>query len=222
MCPASSDKMKKEFVQAGGVQMKNNKKRAGAALAASAQFILLALFYDSARLQAFDKFLSEWLEGAAFLKGFSYLGNPSTIALICSVVVVMLLINRSPRDAMFIVLAVGLGYAVNEGLKEWFARPRPDMPGQLESYSFPSGHAQMGFLYVSSIGMVAMRRLRSGFWRKAVPAAAGILIAGIGVSRIVLGRHYATDVLAGWAAGTAFLLLLVILFSFWNRGRLQS
>ena len=222
MYVAFSDKMRKEFVHAGGVEMKSNKIKAGAALGAAVLFILLALFYDSAPMQALDRSLSNGLGGAAFLKGFSFLGNPSTIAVVSLVAVFLLLLNRSPRDALFIVLAVGVGYAVNEGLKEWFARPRPDMPGQLESYSFPSGHAQMGFLYVSSIGMVVMRRLRSGFLRRVIPVTAGVLIAGMGVSRIALGRHYATDVLAGWAAGTAYLLLLVILFTFWNRDRLQA
>lgn len=202
--------------------MKNNKGKVVAAIAAAMLFILLAVFYESAPMEAFDRLLSDWFKDASFLHPFSFLGNPSTIAAICLVVIVLLLIRRSPRDALFIVLAVGVGYAVNEWLKEWFGRPRPEMPGQLESYSFPSGHAQMGLLYISSIGLVVIRRTRSSFWRRTVMAVGGVLIAGMGVSRIALGRHYATDVLAGWAAGTAFLLLLLILFSFWNRNRIQS
>jgi undecaprenyl-diphosphatase len=202
--------------------MKNNKGKVVVAIAAAMLFILLAVFYESAPMQAFDRNLSDWMKGASFLHPFSFLGNPSTIAAICFVVIVLLLIRRSPRDALFIVLAVGVGYVINEWLKEWFGRPRPDMPNQLASYSFPSGHAQMGLLYVSSIGIVAMRRIRSSFWRRTVLAVAGALIAGIGFSRITLGRHYATDVLAGWAVGTAYLLMLLILFSFWNRNRIQS
>ncbi|MGM9921935.1 MAG: phosphatase PAP2 family protein [Bhargavaea sp.] len=200
----------------------NNKRKVGAAAAAFVLFVLLAMFYESPLLEALDRTLSEALAGAEFLGVLSFLGNPETIAAICLVAIVLLLIRRSPRDALFIVLAVGVGYAINEWLKEWFGRPRPDMPDQLASYSFPSGHAQMGLLYVSSIGIVVMRRIRPIFWRRTVLAVAGILVAGMGLSRIVLGRHYATDVLAGWAAGTAYLFLLLILFSYWNRDRIES
>ncbi|EMR07071.1 PAP2 (acid phosphatase) superfamily protein [Bhargavaea cecembensis DSE10] len=202
--------------------MKNNKRKVWAAVAATVLFVLLAVFYESSPMQAFDRTLSGWLGDAGFLEGFSFFGNPSTIFAVCLTVIVLLLIRHSPRDALFILLAVGVGYAINEGLKEWFGRPRPEMEGQLESHSFPSGHAQMGLLYVSSIGIIAMRRIRSIYWRRAIPAVAGILIAGMGLSRIALGRHYATDVLAGWSVGTAYLLLLLILFSYWNRDRIQS
>ncbi|MFC7366178.1 MULTISPECIES: phosphatase PAP2 family protein [Bhargavaea] len=200
----------------------NNKRKVGATAAAFVLFVLLAIFYESPLLEALDRTLSEALAGAEFLGVLSFLGNPETVAAICLVAIVLLLIRRSPRDALFIVLAVGVGFAINEWLKEWFGRPRPDMPDQLASYSFPSGHAQMGLLYVSSIGIVVMRRIRPIFWRWTVLAVAGILVAGMGLSRIVLGRHYATDVLAGWAAGTAYLFLLLILFSYWNRDRIES
>lgn len=202
--------------------MGNNRWKIGVMVAAAALFVLLAIYHNAPLMQAFDRAMDGWLGGITWFKPFSFLGNPSTIVTVCLVVIVLLLIRRSPRDALFIVLAAGLGYALNEGLKEWFARPRPDRPGQLESYSFPSGHAQMGLLYVSSIAIIAVRRIRERHWRGLLISVAALLIAGMGLSRIALGRHYATDVLAGWAAGTAYLSLLMILFSFWKRDRSVS
>lgn len=198
--------------------MKSNRWKLFGIFTAVVVFALLAVLYDSGRMQALDNLMKERLGGNSFLGAFTFIGDPSTIVGVSGAVMVLLLIMKRPIEASFILLSIGAGYMVNEGLKAVFGRERPVMPDQLESYSFPSGHAQMGLLFIGTLTILAVRHLRSrGLKIITVVTAAGLIIA-TGLSRIALGRHYATDVFAGWSMGVAWLLLLMVLFSVRERG----
>ena len=100
------------------------------------------------------------------------------------------------------------------------ARPRPDDPlVQAYGYSFPSGHA---FNSTVSYGLLAIIAWRSDLplaARRLIVAAAIILVALIGCSRIALGVHYPTDVVAGWLGGLALLGLVVAAVTVWSGAR---
>ena len=100
------------------------------------------------------------------------------------------------------------GFALNQLLKVFFARPRPvfEDPLVLEStYSFPSGHAMESMVMYGMLAYFAVRALSTWRARTAVVFGAAVLVLLIGFSRMYLGVHYLSDVAAGYAAGGAWL-----------------
>ena len=104
----------------------------------------------------------------------------------------------------FVLAAVSGGLILSCLLKAYFDRPRPEIVPHLSSVytsSFPSGHSLMSAIVYLTLGaltaqMVASRRLKFYF------LGAALLLTGlVGISRIYMGVHYPTDVLAGWTAG---------------------
>jgi membrane protein DedA with SNARE-associated domain len=107
-----------------------------------------------------------------------------------------------------LALTVGGGELVSWLLKGLFARPRPLMPPPfvtLASYSFPSGYAMRAVLFYGLLGALILPWI--GSWRNRVwiVVAEGVLVLLIGFSRLYLGVHYLSDVLAGYAAGAVWL-----------------
>lgn len=140
------------------------------------------------------------------------LGNAAVLIPIVAVCVLWLL--RADRgEAVFVLIcAAGAGIG-NQLLKLGFARPRPSIPApllDLDSFSFPSGHAMGTMGFALALGLVAHRRWpRAGRW---VRVAVFAIVAAVGASRVYLGVHYPTDVLAGWALGAAWVLLVALGF----------
>ena len=120
-----------------------------------------------------------------------------------------LALRRRRRDA-FLLLAVALGGRLLVWLlKDIVARPRPGIEEHLVavgSASFPSGHAANGLITWLALALLLPRRARS-----ALVAAALRLSARIGLSRVVLGVHWPSDVIGGWALGLAWTLGLIAL-----------
>lgn len=116
---------------------------------------------------------------------------------------VALLLWRGRRSgAQWLALVMAGGTLLNLGLKQLFAAPRPDLLPHLDivhSYSFPSGHAAGNMMLFGALAMLA------GRWGSYV--LAGLLIALIGISRVWLGVHWPSDVLAGWMEGLGWLCL---------------
>jgi undecaprenyl-diphosphatase len=108
--------------------------------------------------------------------------------------------------------AVGGSALLNRLIKDLFARPRPffEHPLLLEtSYSFPSGHAMESFAVYGMLAYFAVLTLRSWRARTAVVIGVALLVILIGFSRMYLGVHYFSDVVAGYAAGGVWLSALI-------------
>ena len=107
-------------------------------------------------------------------------------------------------------ITIGLASLANEVLKAFIARARPDVLEPIveeRGFSFPSGHSALGMVAWGVLAVLVMRsRLPLGV-RRAIVSVLGILIFLIGLSRVWLGVHYPTDVLAGWAAGAVIVLV---------------
>ena len=132
---------------------------------------------------------------------------------------VALLLRHRPRRAVAVLGITLTGRAVVELLKWWTDRPRPqlfDHPVVTHSLSFPSGHAANSMIVYLSLALIAAPALTKR--RGAVPAALLFALA-IGLTRPVLGVHWPSDVLAGWALGLAWTLSAVWLISQWIEGR---
>lgn len=119
------------------------------------------------------------------------------------------LLDRRPRSAAFLVGSVLGGVALTFALKSGFARPRPDLVAhQMEalSASFPSGHAATAAVVYLTLGALVARSLPRPRLQVLAVGTAVALTIGIGVSRVYLGVHWPTDVLAGWAVGASWAL----------------
>ncbi len=132
----------------------------------------------------------------------SMAGGTAGRLILLGLAVGLLLAWRRGRDAVWLgVTALG-GMLLNIGLKQVFASPRPDLLLHLDivhSYSFPSGHAAGNLILFGALAMVIARR---DAWVTGVS-----LIGLIGVSRVWLGVHWPSDVIAGWIEGVGWLLL---------------
>lgn len=148
-----------------------------------------------------------WVEELA--RDYTSLGGVGVPALLTAVVAGYLILQHRRRAALFLVTAVGSGAAVSFLLKEIFARPRPTLVPHavyVVTSSFPSGHSMLSAVMYLTLGALIARYQRAAV-KVYVLSVAVLLTLVIGVSRVYLGVHWPTDVLAGWVAGAAWALL---------------
>lgn len=143
------------------------------------------------------------------MSAVTWLGNGPTLAGVAVAAVALLVALRQRVPALFVaVTAVGAG-ALNALLKVAFSRPRPLLVAQLAhagGYSFPSGHAMASAAIYGALVVVAVRRFPERRWWVVAPCL--LLVASIGVSRVYLGVHFPSDVIAGWALGASWPIWL--------------
>jgi membrane-associated phospholipid phosphatase len=166
-----------------------------------------------------DQRLAEWLHGRAtepltdLFRGITWLGNVPTLLAVTLLAVGIFWRRRERTDAVFVALAFLGGQVLSNGMKLGFRRERPFFPDPLateSTYSFPSGHALVSLTVYGSVALVLAQRLPTRGKRALVLATAAALVLAIGFSRLYLGVHFLSDVLAGYAAGAAWLALLYL------------
>jgi membrane-associated phospholipid phosphatase len=132
-----------------------------------------------------------------------------------------LLWRRLTRLAVFVALTVAVNPLLNELVKVAVHRARPvltDPVGHADGASFPSGHAQAAMVGYSVLLLVFLPVLR-GPARSVAIVAAALMVLAIGFSRVALGVHYVSDVLAGYVLGAAWVASMIALFNTWRRER---
>jgi undecaprenyl-diphosphatase len=148
----------------------------------------------------------------AFLEAATHLGDgPVIVAVTLPAVVVFRALRRGRgRPGLVLAAVVALSFVVTSVLKELIDRERPEAAWRHialpETPSFPSGHALESTTAYGSLALLVGRRLRRRAARVAVVAVGFALAALIGFSRVYLGVHYCTDVLAGWGVGALLAL----------------
>ncbi|MDY6807764.1 MAG: phosphatase PAP2 family protein [Actinomycetota bacterium] len=150
-------------------------------------------------------------------------GNTVVLALVVTIAAAGLAM-RGHRDEAILVAAGSIGgYVLMVGIKQLVARSRPPLPDRLfaiDTYSFPSGHAMISMVV---FGLLAVAAHRSSSWVCAHPLV--LLLApaasiAIGCTRVYLGVHWASDVVAGWVLGALWVMLCAwISRRFATRGR---
>ncbi len=122
-------------------------------------------------------------------------------------VVLGLAVAGRRRDAVFVVVAAGGAMVLTNAIKVILERPRPGGGGlvSVASASWPSGHATSGVAFYGAVGLLAARRVPAAWGRAAIWVVVGVLVAAVGTSRVYLGVHYPSDVVAGWVVGGLWL-----------------
>ncbi len=121
--------------------------------------------------------------------------------------------NGRRRHAVLLLVAVAGAGVLNVLLKGIFVRPRPTFPDiyyQEIGFSFPSGHAMLSVVLYGTLAYVIGKTLPSRRARIVLAVGAAIIALIIGFSRIYLGVHYLSDVLAGWSAGLCWLAACIL------------
>ena len=130
---------------------------------------------------------------------FSRLGYLQGVVPFDIALVLMLALLRRRREALFAAVSLGGSALLNLAAKQAFARERPALWESIApetTFSFPSGHA-MGSMTLASVLVLLAWHTR---WRWWIVAAMAVFVPMVGLSRVYLGVHYPSDILAGWAA----------------------
>jgi len=149
-----------------------------------------------------------WLELAA--RDVTSLGGTTVLVLLTLAAVGFMLLIRKWGAAIFVVVSIAGGTLLSSFLKSWFDRPRPDLvPHAVEvtSASFPSGHAMLAMTTYLTLGAVLAEVEEKRRIKVYILTWAVLLALLVGSSRVYLGVHWPTDVLAGWCIGSAWALL---------------
>jgi undecaprenyl-diphosphatase len=149
-----------------------------------------------------------WMEGS--MRDLTALGSSTVLVLFTVAVAVFLGVRRQFHALALVLIATGGGAALGGVLKAIFARPRPELVPHLTvvaSSSFPSGHSMSSAAVYLTLGALLSRLVKERKLKVYFLAVACMLTFLVGLSRVYLGVHYPTDVLAGWSAGLAWAVL---------------
>jgi undecaprenyl-diphosphatase len=161
-----------------------------------------------------------WLHNAAI--DVTSLGSLTVLGLLILLAFALLLcLKRWGESALLLVGAFG-GVGISQGLKAIFGRERPDLDYravEAVNASFPSGHAMMSAVVFLTLGVLAARFTDLKRLKALALGAAVFLSLLVGISRIYLGVHWASDVLAGWSVGAAWAMVCWLGAFAWARWR---
>ena len=148
-----------------------------------------------------------WLQ--EFARDITGLGSPGVLGLVVATSAVFMVLCRRYRTALFLILATSADSLLNSLLKLYFSRPRPVLVPRdmhLSSFSFPSGHAMASTTVYLTLAAILVQMSPNPRSKLFVLCVAVMLSALVGISRVYLGVHWPSDVLAGWAVGAAWAL----------------
>ncbi|MEC4986196.1 MAG: phosphatase PAP2 family protein [Oscillatoria sp. PMC 1068.18] len=143
--------------------------------------------------------------------GLTYLGQPTFLVILCSILGLLLLFKGKRSEATTLAIAAFGAAGLNLLLKNFFSRDRPQLWERIVDvnfYSFPSGHAMISMVIYGAIAYLLAINFPK--WRVAIVSAAVILILAIGFTRLYLGVHWPTDIIAGYAAGIVWLVACIL------------
>ncbi len=166
--------------------------------------------------RAFDEYIRLALNShaspdlTAVMRFFTAFGSPIVVLALSAALVLIFSYLRWRRAAWLFLITLAGAFVLNMALKLAFQRPRPPVTffgtPVPDSYSFPSGHAMFSACFFGIVAALVSPRLRSHASRVAIWMAAIVLALVIGLSRIYLGVHYPSDVIAGYAAAVVWIV----------------
>jgi membrane-associated phospholipid phosphatase len=210
---------------------------------------ITSLFFSSAFLYIFISLSSDLMEKKPFLFDqrvidtvrlyaspainrfmlfITEMGSTFMLGLLLVISMILLFVKRKNLWGMlFYFITVAGGGLLNLWLKGFFERERPNVNQIIETdgFSFPSGHSMGSMTYYGFLGYLVIRSKRKPLSKLGWGILFGLVILLIGISRIYLGVHYPSDVLAGYMAGSVWLVLCISLLEIvylYKENRYQS
>ncbi|MBH0166715.1 phosphatase PAP2 family protein [Fictibacillus sp. 7GRE50] len=178
-------------------------------------FILIFVslsFYSSSFITTFDSSLreqvlalrTEWLN--EMVLAITHLGDAKVLAGLCLIGAIVLIIMKQIRNSLLLIGSILVSYGLNLLVKSMFQRERPQDYRLLEEdgYSFPSGNAMVG----TSFYLFAAVLLYQRYQKRWILVTGAILPFLLGLSRVYVGVHYPSDILAGFALGIVLVIIL--------------
>ncbi|HWW08302.1 bifunctional DedA family/phosphatase PAP2 family protein [Collimonas sp.] len=166
-----------------------------------------------------DAAIFHWLQGLRtsavdhLMVGVTELGGASVLWVVALTVLGWLLARRCWRTAGYWVITAAFAQVLVKLLKWAIGRPRPlNLYSGVEQYAFPSGHATSSMVIYGFLAFLIARR-QPPLVRMFIAAVTVVGIALIGFSRLYLGAHWLSDVLAGWSLGLAWIVLMAIVYT---------
>lgn len=146
------------------------------------------------------------------MTAITFLGSAQFFALII-VLSVLLFLRKNFRRYSVFSLTIFSGFSLNLFLKETFERPRPNLHPLINenSFSFPSGHAMDSLIFYSALSYLIYRCTNNKKLSINFALISGTVVFLIGISRIYLGVHYPSDILAGYAVGITWFVIVLLL-----------
>ncbi|MGF2615257.1 phosphatase PAP2 family protein [Rossellomorea aquimaris] len=175
---------------------------------ASAAFLALILLVYTDNIEWFDQPFFAVFKSVPLLAHFSIIGSELVIGTFSIILILWLgFKDRNFVGILFTVLAIGGGNLVNKFLKSAVERERPQALHGEEGFSFPSGHAMVGLIFMLVLAFFISQMISSEKGKLAVYAAAVSLALLTGISRTVDSAHFPSDILAGFLIGFSYYLL---------------
>ena len=143
------------------------------------------------------------------MRDVTALGGVTVITLVTTVALLLFLMHRKLWHAGIFAATVTLAFVSSELLKDVYDRPRPDLVphgSYVYSSSFPSGHSTLSAAVYLTLAVLISSLEPNRATKRTVFTLAGVLVVGIGFSRVYLAVHWPSDVLAGWCLGAAWAL----------------
>ena len=176
-------------------------------------FLLLTLFVALKLTTPIDTTFSKWvvqLHNPVFTAFFRFITDFGYVQILLILLVIILIVFHKYRFAYILPIHVTISVIFNMILKNIFARPRPEMIRLIDEagFSFPSGHAMVTMVAYGYLIYVVHHYIQQKWLRYSLIAFLVFIIVSVGFSRIYLGVHYLTDVLAGYSISLFYLLVV--------------
>jgi undecaprenyl-diphosphatase len=202
---------------ARGVVMRRPRGLIVLAAVAASLFLGLAAAVEQDGVAGFDEALRAAMHRRAsplltFLaERVTWLGSLGVLALFGAIAVAVLVRAHRREDAVLLTVTMAGALALENGLKYWFHRVRPAafFGPEPTTYSFPSGHALFSLCFYGVLAIVVARAGPPAAAKAALRIATGLLLLSIGATRIYLGVHYPSDVLAGYLVAIAWIAVVL-------------
>ncbi|WP_108483314.1 phosphatase PAP2 family protein [Oceaniglobus ichthyenteri] len=159
-----------------------------------------------------------WIEELG--RDITALGGTGVLTFLTLAVSGFLWLRGERRSMVFLLLSVGTGIALSTALKLGFDRPRPDLVphgSAVYTASFPSGHSLMAALVYLTLAVLVMRTVKQRRMRAYLAFLAVLVVVSVGISRVYMGVHWPTDVLAGWTVGAGWAIFCALVATWLER-----
>lgn len=189
-------------------------------------FLLLAISINGNSIVAFDTTIIHFVQGfetaalTNIMKIFTFIGSRNATIPIAIITMFILYKVLHHRFELILLIITLLGSPIlNKLLKNFFHRARPDLHRLIEigGYSFPSGHAMNAMTLYGILTYLLWKHAANRLHRTVLLACSFMMIFMIGISRIYLGVHYPSDIIAGYAAGFLWIIVTINVYTVFQK-----